>query len=56
MGLFLHFSQCINKKFLFSRKDKVKAEYKKKGRLNNRPFLYQPKPKLNQKPNHLCVM
>ncbi len=24
-----------------------------KGRFNNQPFLNQPKPKLNQKPNHL---
>jgi len=28
--------------------------YKIKGRFNNQPFPNQPKPKLNQKPNHLC--
>jgi hypothetical protein len=27
-----------------------------KGRFNNQPFLNQPKPKLNQKPNHLSMV
>jgi hypothetical protein len=31
-------------------------EVKIKGRFNNQPFLNQPKPKLNQKPNHLSMV
>ena len=27
-----------------------------KGRFNNQPFLNQPKPKLNQKPNHFYMV
>jgi hypothetical protein len=29
---------------------------KTKGWFNNQPFLNQPKPKLNQKPNHLSMV
>jgi hypothetical protein len=35
---------------------KTSTPLKMKGRFNNQPFLNQPKPKLNQKPNHFYMV
>jgi len=44
----------LNYQFISINDGNESLNKKKKGRSGNQPFLNQPKPKLNQKPNHLC--